>query len=291
MKIALVALVVLVLGVVVAARIPKTAAYMEDVPLLGTVVEWIGHRGPSEVEISFDHEPTPAELTRAHDLLTAYLAPMPITVRGDRFVVTTSDAFRVYYLHLQHAPLRVFTVVYESPELEDLLRAMRRDEQAKKLGLSVELDRIGYHVQAPSDSLYVNPAWAEKHHCEGHHIEGTGTACYLSAKQRFDAYVHGDADLFVDAHPLALPPGRDFYATDDGPIYELESHPLEVPVSRLEVSKDALLIPLGAVPAASVEHLVEIEPGKLIAGELVGDRLAIPNDPELQLASLGLRVR
>lgn len=291
MKIALVIAVVLVLALLVAARIPKTAAYMEDVPVLGYLVEWIGHRGPTEVEITFDHTPTQPELTRARDLLTAYLAPMPIAVRGDKLVVTTNDPFRVYSLHVQHLPLRVFTVVYESPELEDLLRKMARDDQAKRLGLAVKLDRIGYHVEAPSESLYVNPAWAEKHHCEGHHIEGTGTACYLSAKQRFDAYVRGDADLFIDAHPLALPPGRDFYATGDGPIYELESHPLEVPLSRIEVSKDAVLIPLGAVPAASVEHLVEVEPGKLIAGELVGDRLAIPNDPELQLASLGLRVR
>lgn len=291
MKIALVVAAMLVLALVVAARVPKTAAYMEDVPVLGYVVELIGHHGPTEVEISFDHTPTPQELTRARDLLTAYLAPMPIEVRGDKLIVTAKNPLRVYALHVQHAPLRVFTVVYESPELEDLLRTMRRDDQAKKLGLSIELDRIGYHVQAPSESLYVNPAWAEKHHCEGHHIEGTGTACYLSAKQRFDAYVRGDADLFIDAHPLALPAGRDFYATDDGPIYELESHPLEVPVSRIEVSNDAVLIPLGAVPAASVEHLVEVEPGKLIAGELVGDHLAIPNDPELQLASLGLRIR
>lgn len=291
MKIALVGLVVLVLALFVAARIPKTAAYLEDVPVLGDLVEWIGHKRPTEVVIGFDHTPTPQELTRARDLLTAYLAPLPITVHGDELVVTSKEAFRVYYLHLQHAPLRVFTVVYESPELEALLRSMRRDDQAQRLGLEVKLDRIGYHVEAPSESLYVNPAWAEKHHCEGHHIEGTGTACYLSAKQRFDAYVRGDADLFIDAHPLALPAGRDFYATNDGPIYELESHPLEVPLSRVELSNDALLIPLGAVPPAGVEHLVEVEPGKLISGELVGDHLAIPNDPDLQLASLGLRVR
>lgn len=291
MKIALVVAAVLVLALLVAARVPKTAAYMEDVPVLGELVEWIGHRGPTDIEITFDHAPTAQELTRARDLLTAYLAPMPIAIRGDKLVVTASDPLRVYALHLHHPPLRVFTVVYESPELEALRRSMLRDDQAKHLALSVALDHVGYHVTSPDDALYVNDSYAVKHHCTGHRIEGTGTPCYLTTKERFDAYVRGDPDLFVDAHPLALPAGRDFYATDKGPIYELESSPIAVPLSRVQFNHDAALIPLPAQPPADVELAVETLPGTLVVGDVRGNQLAFGASLELELASLGLRVR
>lgn len=292
MKLALAILAFVVLAIVVTARIPRSAVYLQDLPGVGWVIELIGvhEAAPLEVELAFDHPPSPQELARGRELLAARLR-MPVEIRGDKLVVGGDDPFRVTQLHLHHPPLRVFSVVYESPELEALRRAMLRDEQATRLGLAVKLDTIGYHVEAPSETLYVNPAWADKHHCTGHHIEGTGTACYLSAKQRFDAYVRGDAELFIDAHPLALPPGRDLYATDSGPIYELDARPLEVPVANLQLTREAALIPLAAAPATDAELVVEVVPGSLVAGKPVGDKLAIPPDPDYELAALGLRVR
>ena len=291
MKVALAVVGLVVLAIVVAARVPRSAQALEDVPVLGWVVELIGvHPAPLDVELSFDHAPSPAELAHARDLLAARLQ-MRVDIRGDKLVVTGGDLFRVAELPLHRPPLRVFTVVYESPELEALRRAMLRDDQAKHLGLSVALDTIGYHVTSPDDALYVNEAWAEKHHCTGHRIEGTGTACFLSTKERFDAYVRGNADLFVDAHPLAVPQGRDFYATDKGPIYELEAQAIEVPLSRVQYAPDAALVPLPAAPASDVEQVVEVSPGTLVVGTPRGSALAIPRDPDLELASLGLRLR
>lgn len=291
MKIALVVAVVLVLALLVAARIPKTAAYMQDVPLLADVVEWIGDRGPTDVELEFDHAPSQTELTLARDLVALNVAPQKVAIRGDKLVVTGNDPFEVMQLKLHRPPLRVFKVVYESPEIEALRRSLLRDDQANHLGLSVKLDHVGYYVTSPDDVLDVNETYATKHHCTGHHIEGTGTACYLTTKERFDAYVRGDPDLFVDAHPLALPAGRDFYATDKGPIYELESAPLQVPPSRMEFRHDAALIPLPEQPAADIELVVETQPGTLVVGEVRGNQLAIPPDLDLELASFGLRVR
>lgn len=290
MKVALAVLVAVALALVVAARVPRSAAVLEDVPGIGWVVELIGVHEPIEVALAFDHAPRPDELARARQLLAAQLG-VPVEIRGDVIVVGGDDPLRVYRLHLQHAPLRVFTVVYESPEIEALRKVLVHDDQAKRLGLSVQLDRIGEHIAAPNDSLYVNDAWVATHHCTGRHIEGAGTACWVTAKQRFDAYVRGDPDLFIDAHPLALPAGRNFYATDAGPIYELESRPLEVPVTRLQFAGGEALVPLPAAPPSEVELVVEAEPGKLIAGEVRGDRLAFPTSPELELASLGLRAR
>ncbi|MBV8760327.1 MAG: hypothetical protein JO257_23750 [Deltaproteobacteria bacterium] len=290
MKIALAFIGVVLIALLVAIRVPRSASYLEDVPGIGWLVDLFGAHdpGPIEFELTFDHTPSRPELEHARELVAARMSRGTVVVRGNSLFVSGDDVFR---LTLHRPPLRVFEVVYESPELEALRRAMLRDDQAKALRLSVALDRIGYHVESPDDALYVNDAWAQKHGCTGHHIEGTGTACFLNTRQRFDAYVRGDADLFVDPHPLALPPGRNFYATDAGPIYELAAQPLLVPLTSLQRSGAQGMIPLGAAPAPDTELVVEVSAGTLIPGEVHGSQLAIPYDPEYELALLGLRLR
>jgi hypothetical protein len=182
--------------------------------------------------------------------------------------------------------------VYQSDELDRIQKALRKDEQAQKLALSVELDTVGYHLHAPNGMMMVNPAWAAHHHCEGHHYEGTGTSCEVTARDRIDAYVHGDPDLFVDPHPdaLALPAGRAFYITGAGDGYELEAQPVEIAAAQITAVAAAdstleLTLP-PAVAAAltaranapTVELVAEIEPGQLHTMTVASNGLAVTID-------------
>jgi hypothetical protein len=307
-------LVLLVLGL----RMPGTRGVLIDLPGVGPVLEWVSDlvRGPTprhpiEVAYRLGRTVSPDELARARDRLDR-LAMLPVSIRGDRLVVTadpTDDPLRATFIP-RRDPIRVFVVVYQSPELDRIRKALGSDEQAKHLGLSVDLDYVGYHVHAPADMMYVNPAWADAHHCTGHRIEGTGIACPLTPRERLDAYVRGDAGLFTDPHPdaLATPPGRSFYIEDDGDAYELEATPIEIAPSQIadvQVAGDVVQLMLAPSAAAAIaaratspdiELVAEIAPGQLQPVTLSGPAViafAVRTDPqrvadELALAALGL---
>lgn len=307
----------LLIGLVVALRVPAVEAWLEDLPVAGGVFEWLAdamhsreHR-PIEVVYELDHPPTPAELARARRLLAPQVRPLSIQTRGDRLVVEAHTFGEAQHalIDVSRDPIRLYIVVYQSEELDRIAAALRKDEQAKKLGLTVALDTIGYHLEAPSGSMYVNPTWATTHQCAGYHIEGTGTSCPVSASERIAAYVRGDPALFVDAHKdlLATPAGRGFYAANDGNAYELESLPIVVQrrdLVTVQPAGDAVDLTLEPAQAdalaarmtgADTEVVAEVWPGTLspvtvtTKGRL---SIAVP-DPtqlagELVLGGLGL---
>jgi hypothetical protein len=301
-----------------ALRMPAARGYLIDLPGVGPVFEWVSElvHGPSQrhpinVLYALDHHLSPSELATARDRL-ARLTMLPTRVQGYRLVVHAGpddDQLRAL-VSVRRDPIRVFVVVYQSEELDRVRKALRTDEQAKRLGLTVELDRVGYHVHAPDELMYVNPDWADAHHCTGHRIEGTGIACPLSPKQRLDAYVRGDAGLFTDPHRdlLAAPPGRGFYIEDDGDAYELEATPVTIAPMQLagiDASGDDIELTLAPDAAAAiaarattsdVQLVAELAPGALHAVTLAGPgKLALAVGPgaqriadELALAGLGL---
>jgi hypothetical protein len=201
-------------------------------------------------------------------------------------------------------------VVYQSDELERIRKAIRTDDQAKHLGLTLELDHVGYHLHARDEFMYVNQAWADAHHCTGQRIEGTGVGCLVTGHERLAAYVRGDAGLFTDPHPdaLAAPTGRSFYIEDDGDAYELESTATTIAPSQLtdvQVAGDALDLALSPdvtsaiaarATAPDVELVAELEPGALLPVTLASaGHIAITVGANAQreadllaLASLGL---
>ena len=82
MKIALAVAAMLVIALFVAARVPKTAAYLQDVPVLEYLVDWIGPHDslPAEVELGFDHRPAPEELAHARSVLASRVAPQTVAI-------------------------------------------------------------------------------------------------------------------------------------------------------------------------------------------------------------------
>lgn len=309
----------LLIGLVVALRVPAAEAWLEDLPGAGGVFEWLAEtmhtreNRPIEVAYAFDHPLTSAELARARRLLAQNVRPLSIETRGDQLIVkahTLAEADRAF-IEISREPIRIYVVLYQSPELDRIGAALRKDEQAKKLGLTVALDTIGYHLEAPSGSMYVNPTWAATHQCAGYHIEGTGTSCPVGARDRISAYVRGDPALFVDAHNdlLTLPTGRSFYSEDNGNLYELESVPVIVQrrdlvqVHPSGASLDLTLAPAQAdalaarITAPDTELAAEVWPGTLTP-VTVTDKGRVSIDvpdasqlaSELVLGGLGLHV-
>jgi hypothetical protein len=302
--------------IVLALRIAPVRRVLTDAPGIGPVFEWLADfihgstaREPIAVAYGFDHPP--GDLADARDRL-ARVTGLPTAIRGNTLVVTAGaddDAMRAFVVP-RRDPIRMFFVVYQSEALDRIGRTLRGDDQAKRLGLTVELDHIGYHLHAPDDILWVNPDWAAAHHCSGDRIEGTGVACFLSPRVRLDAYVHGDPGLFIDPHPdaLAVPTGFDFYVEDDGDAYELETVPIIVGPQRLEgiaVAGDEIDLALGAdaattlagrAKATDVEVVAELAPGRLLPVTLAGPghiAITVGADAqraadELALAALGL---
>jgi hypothetical protein len=305
-------------ALVLALRIPAARGFLIDLPGVGPLFDWVSElvHGPpprraATVAYALAPNASDADLATARDRLDR-LTNLPTAVRGKRLVVIPGpdDDPLAAIISVRRDPIRVFVVVYQSEELDRIKKALRSDEQAKHLGLTVELDHVGYHLHAPPDMLYVNPDWAAAHHCTGHRIEGTGIACTVTARERIDAYTHGDAGLFIDPHPdaLATPPGRAFYVDDDGNAYELESTPIEIApqqITSVQVTGDA--IELAFAPAADaaiaarttapdVELVAELPPGALlpvtrtapghIAFAVGADAQRVAD--ELALAALGL---
>jgi hypothetical protein len=304
--------------IVLALRIPVAQRALTNAPVVGPFFEWLADlvhapapREPVDIVYAFDRRLAANELASARDRL-ARLTGFPAAIRGDNVVVTAGpddDVLRAIVTP-HRDPIRVFVVVYQSDELDRIRKALRADDQAKHLGITVELDHAGYHLHAPSEIMYVNPAWADAHHCTGHRIEGTGVGCLLTGRDRLAAYVRGDAGLFTDPHPDALdaPTGRSFYVENDGDAYELESVPIAIAPSQLtdvQATGDAIALALAATAAAAVaarattpdvELVAEVAPGTLLPVELTAPgHLAITVGAdaqraadELALAALGL---
>jgi hypothetical protein len=313
MKIALAVIIAVVIALFVAMRIPASARVLEDVPGLDLLVDLVGYHDdrPIEYVFGFEHPVSTDVEGRVRDVLARRLAPMAVEMRGDQLVVAApglDDAMRVQSIETRHAPLRVLVVIYQSPELDALRAQLRKDDQAQKLGLSIELDHVGFHVHAQSTTMYVNSDWAKAHDCTGYYIEGTGTSCAVSPKQRVEAYVRGDPGLFTDPHPLAFPPGRDLYLVNTGDYYEMETAAIAIAPSQVTaatVDNDALVLAVAPdvvaaiaarVPTPDVELVVETRPGQLYPAQLLNGRLSVATGPadardlagDLQLASAGL---
>lgn len=286
MKLALAILGAAALAILIAVRIPRSADYLEDVPVIGWLVDVIGthaDREPVEFRYRVDH---PEQLAQLH---------LPNTVlHGDTLVVTG------WPVTGERPQLFAYKVVYQSDELTALQRALRRDDQAKKLGISIELDRVGYHLQIASDGMYVNPDWAEAHQCNTRdRIVGTGVYCIVGAADRLKAYVKGDPGLFTDAHPLDLPPGRTFVPADD--VTNEQFYEVELPALPLDataaVARGETLDVTAQLPAFAPDDEVAVRfAGKLYvatprAGGLVipmGDGLARELSTSYALAAAGL---
>jgi len=285
-KLALAIVVAVVLALVVAVRIPRSAEVLEDVPGLGWLVELIGANhegelGPEEIRYRADH---PEQLARVH---------LPNTeVHGDMLVIHAHDALdamsqRDHLTAGPPGPFYAYVVVYQSDELTALQRALRKDDQAKKLGISVELDHVGYHLQIPGDGMYVNPDWAEQHHCDTRdRIVGTGVYCIVPAAARLSAYLDGDPGLFTDPHPLDVPAGRTFLPDDvsrNERFYEVQMPAMQLQPSDLRPREDGLDV-IAAVPAAAtasdVELVVQIS-GKLYLATPIPGGLHIATGPVL----------
>lgn len=264
MKLALVVVVVVALALVVAVRIPRSAEFLDDVPGVGWLVELIGatheDSGPVELRFRADH---PDELAHVH---------LPNTeIRGDTLVVLAHDDLDAYEwrdrLAVRPGPLYAYSVVYQSDELTALQRALRKDPQATKLGISVELDHVGYHLQITGDGMYVNPEWAEAHHCDTRdRIVGTGVYCIVTAADRLSAYVRGDPGLFTDAHPIELPSGRTFLPDDVARgerFYEVALPALTLAPTRVEDHGDSLALTVALPDFPSDAELVVQISGKL----------------------------
>ena len=88
------------------------------------------------------------------------------TRKSAKLVVTVTDIGEAMHASsaIENAArlrkVQLFIVVFQSDELDRISKALRKDEQAKALQLSVELDTVGYHLHAPDGMKMVNPAWA-----------------------------------------------------------------------------------------------------------------------------------
>jgi hypothetical protein len=304
--------------IVLALRIPVAHRALTRAPGIGPFFEWLAdlthihtERESIDVVYAFEHPPSSDEIRAGRDSLRR-LTGLPTSIRGNTIVVTArpdDDALRAIVTP-RRDPTRIFVVVYQSDELDRIRKALRTDDQATRLGITVELDHVGYHLHAPSEITYVNPDWADAHHCTGHRIEGTGVGCLLTGRDRLAAYVRGDAGLFTDPHPdaLAAPSGRSFYVEDDGDAYELESVPVAVAPSQItdvQAAGDAIDLALAPDAAAALaarattpdaELVAELAPGALLPVTLgapghveitVGADAQRAAD-ELALAALGL---
>ena len=224
----------LALATVVALRSPGTELWLEDLPVIGSVFGWLG-----ELIGSPRDESVELRYRADHPEQLAHVQLPDAEVRGDTLVVTARDGRYAYELRdrlaRRPAPMPAYIVVYQSDELTALQRALRRDDQAKKLGIAVELDHVGYHLQVATDGLYVNPDWAEQHHCDtGDRIVGTGVYCLPTGAERLTAYVKGDPGLFTDPHPIELPPQRTFLPDDD--VRNERFYEVVLPAISLEVT-------------------------------------------------------
>jgi hypothetical protein len=286
-KLALAIVLAIAIALVVAIRIPRSAEMLEDVPGIGWLVDLIGaaheDSGPLEFRYRLDH---PERLANVF---------VPGSKRqGDTLIVYDRP------LTLGRPKLFAYSVVYQSDELTALSRALRKDDQAKKLGITVELDHIGYHLQIPSDGMYVNPDWAEAHHCDtSHRIVGTGVYCVVRPAERLSAYVKGDPGLFTDAHPLDVPQGRTFLPADAATsdrFYEVALPALALEPTRAVAGADSLdlTVDLPAFPS-DAELVLQIGgtlyPATPHAGGLTvdcGGGLAADLERSYALAAAGL---
>jgi hypothetical protein len=271
-KLALAIFGALALAILIAVRIPRSADYLEDLPGIGWVVELIGanheQSAPAEFRYRVDH---PEQLAQLH---------LPDTVlHGNTLIVSG------WPLTIDRPHLFAYKVVYQSDELTALSRALRKDDQAKKLGISIELDRVGYHLQIPSDGMYVNPDWAEAHHCDARdRLVGTGVFCIVTAAERLKAYVKGDPGLFTDPHPLDLPPGRTFLPDDDTKnerFYEVELPAMPLDVTTAAARGDTLDVTAQLAAFAPDVELVVLIAGKLYVAEPHAGGLEIPTGADL----------
>lgn len=292
MKLALTIVVAVAVALLVAIRVPQTAELLEDVPGISWLVELIGaadeHASPVELRFRADH---PEQLASIH---------LPnATVRGDLLLITAHDDLdaTVEREHLaagRPGPFSAYVVVYQSDELTAISRALHGDDQAQKLGISVELDHVGYHIHTKDGGMYVNPDWAEQHHCGTRdRIVGTGVYCYVTAAERLRAYMQGDPGLFTDPHTFPFPGDRTFLPDDDDTserFYEVELPMFPVDLTAVSVDGDALDATLAAplperATAPDAEVMIKIgrklyvatrTPGglRIATGAVLADELA-----------------
>ncbi len=177
---------------------------------------WLGIRErktTTRVVLGFDRPVGADVVTRAASLIREHVRWVPATVKpdGDRIAIDI-DGDDPWRLTEVESAVLVDRVRFEVRVLEDdalymrdLSDHMRKDPRAAELGVSAEVDRTEngrderaeIFLVASDKGQYVNTAWAEKHGCDtSHRIEGTGVYCTVTGKERIEAYVFGDAELF-----------------------------------------------------------------------------------------------
>lgn len=168
-----------------------------------------------QLAYGFDRTVESAVVDQAVELVRRRVGPFgSVARRGDEIVVDcelklSSEVGRMVLPSPVKLDLRIED--NESPYLEKLVKHAGRDARATELGLLVVNDLLDRHIKAKDNGRYVNVAWAEKHGCTGKREPGRGVFCIVTGKQLLAAYVHGDAELFVEPldTTLAVPEGHE----------------------------------------------------------------------------------
>ncbi|MBA3464839.1 MAG: hypothetical protein H0T46_33205 [Deltaproteobacteria bacterium] len=249
-----------------------------------------GHDPGAQLVYSFKGKGSPDQLAQARRLIEERIAEVPgpatVSIDGDRIVIEVEHAHDVLWIESKIGSdmvvvprVDLHSLDYDPEYLKDMRARLRGNKRAKELGVEIKLDRLGYHVTAPSRGEYVNTAWAEKHGCSTRdRLTGTGVYCTVSGPDRIQAFLIGDAELFVE--PLAemqLAADRSLVVHDDGKVtrgYVIERSPIVIEsamIASAVAEEDRLILTLTQAgidtiaarvlaPTVQLIHLVGNEP-------------------------------
>ena len=267
-----VALAAVIVGIYDRAEIKQLLGFHDDLP---------------QLVFDFDRPVDQATIDRTARLLEGRLLAYGAGIRidGQRILV---DAPPSQILDIQTAvdpaanPVAGLTLwlVDYVPDYFARLRPQLRDTSARVLDITTGVDAIGEYLAIPGDRKYVNPAWAERHHCDTRdRIEGTGVSCTVTAAQRLAALLHGDPDLFITPipAPLAPPPDRELLLDVQGATghaYVVERPPIELaPAMFASITADGANATVVLTPAGTAAVAARASAGTVELVVASGERL------------------
>lgn len=233
--------VIAVLGVAVVAA---AVIFQDDIQ------DAIGGGGdrPETLVYRFDGPVTPAVIERARTLVADRLSTTGAIVRveGDHLEIDVLDTRTSMEVSMRMADadrlvprIELRILDYDPEYLTAVKAALRKSARAEELGVEVRLDSFGYHLEAPTGSMYVNTAFAEAHGCPARYrIEGTGISCTVTGADRIHAVLDGDPTLFAEpaAPGVTLAPDRELVVADNGQrarAYVYERAPIVLEASTI----------------------------------------------------------
>ncbi len=222
-----------------------------------------------------------------------------VKVEGDRVIVET-DIANALEVQLAIDPAQhrsrglALRIVDYSPDYLPLLKAHLRETSVGTLHITTGVDLVGTYLDVPNDAQYVNPAWAERHHCTGDRIVGTGVYCTVSARDRIAALLHGDEALFVPPlePALAVPADRELVEDRhglDSHFYVVERAPIVLApamIAGMTATKQFVTVALTEAGVAalaprtmSATELAIVSGDRLVIVQRVDGKLLLPIDP------------